>query len=82
MTDNVPCSKHAWNVDESEIKFYDDSIGSDAEDSKYCIGTNFRIYFRGHQFMFSYDIFENVTYEVIEKDIVGFLKMFAAEIES
>jgi hypothetical protein len=68
------------NVDESEIKFYDDTIGSDAEDSKYCIGINFRIYFRGHQFMFSYDTFENVTYEVIEKDFGGFLKMHAAEI--
>ena len=31
--------------------------------------------------MFSYDIFENVTYEVIEKDFGGFLKMLAAEIE-
>jgi hypothetical protein len=68
------------NVDESEIKFYDDSIGSDAEDAKFIIGTNFRIYFRGHQFMFSYDTFENVTYEVIEKDFGGFLKMHAAEI--
>ncbi len=68
------------NVDESEIKFYDDSIGSDAEDAKYIIGTNFRIYFRGHQFLFSYDIFETVTYEVIEHDFGGFIKKDESEI--
>ena len=68
------------NVDESEIKFYDDSVGSDAEDAKYIIGTNFRIYFRGHQFLFSYDIFETVTYEVIEHEFGGFIKKNESEI--
>ena len=72
------CKK--YNVEESEIKFYNDWVGSDAEDAKHCIGTNFRIYFRGHQFLFSYDIFETVTYEVIEHDFGGFIKKDESEI--
>lgn len=67
------------NVEESEIKFYDDSIRSNAENANN-IGTNFRIYFRGHQFLFSYDSFETITYEVIEHDFGGFLKKDAPEI--
>ena len=67
------------NVEESEIKFYDDSIRSNSEDANN-IGTNFRIYFRGHQFLFSYDSFETITYEVIEHDFGGFLKKDAPEI--
>uniref|UniRef100_UPI00404B588E hypothetical protein n=1 Tax=Flavobacterium sp. TaxID=239 RepID=UPI00404B588E len=67
------------NIEEFEIKFYDDSIRSNSEDANN-IGTNFRIYFRGHQFLFSYDIFETVTYEVIEHDFGGFIKKDESEI--
>jgi hypothetical protein len=67
------------NVDESEIKFYDDRDRMQEEDDR-CMNYEFRIYFRGYQFLFSDDFFWNMKFEDLQKEFEKFLKMNVDEI--
>jgi hypothetical protein len=65
------------NIEESEIKYYDD-------ETQKLNGPHdqlFRLYFRGFQFIFSYDYFDTVDLESIKSDFGKFLKMKGNEID-